>query len=51
MDSENGMLFLKSAYRPTKNEERIRVDESLIRDMSNLESMLLVISERMDEHY
>lgn len=51
MDVEDGKLFLRSAYAPAKNEEKIRIDDALIRDISSVDSMLSIISERMDEQY
>lgn len=49
--SEDGKIFLDSSLRPTKTEERVRIDESLRRDMLDLDNMLSIVSERMDEHY
>lgn len=51
MEVENGKLFMKSAYRPNKNEEKLGIDDTLIQHMSKIDSMLSIISERMDQQY
>lgn len=51
MVAEDGKLFLSSSLRPTQNDEKIRIDDALKRDMLDLDIMLSVVSERMDEYY
>lgn len=49
--NEDGKIFLKGSYQPLKNEEKLRINESIIQDMTNIDSFLSIISERMNELY
>jgi hypothetical protein len=51
MVSEDGKLFLNPSLRPTKNDERVRMDENIKRQMIDLDVMLSIVSDRMEEYY
>lgn len=48
MEQENWRLYLKSTFRPTITEPKIHIDESLIRDIQNIDGRLVSIWEKID---
>lgn len=48
---EDWKVLLRPGFRPTLNEPQIQLDETIIRDIQNIDGILLLISERMDEQY
>jgi hypothetical protein len=51
MEEIDGYLYLKPTFRPTVSEPKIHIDESLIRDIENIDGRLSLVSERLDAQY
>ena len=51
MEEEDGYIYLKSNFRPTVNEPKIHMNESLVQDFFALDGRLTLVSERLDAQY
>jgi hypothetical protein len=51
MQEEDGYIYLKPTFRPTQNEPKIHMDDTLIRDFQDIDGRLTLISERLDTQY
>jgi hypothetical protein len=51
MQEEDGYIYLKSTFRPTQNEPKIHMDETLIRDFQEIDGRLTLVSERLNAQY
>jgi hypothetical protein len=51
MENEDGYLYLKPTFRPTTNEPKIHMNQSLIQDFITLDGRLALVSERLDAQY
>jgi hypothetical protein len=51
MQAEDGYVYLKPNFRPTQNEPKIHMDDTLIRDFQEIDGRLTLVSERLDSQY
>jgi hypothetical protein len=51
MEEEDGYIYLKPNFRPTTNEPKIHMNESLIQDFLALDGRLALVSDRLDAQY
>lgn len=51
MQEEDGYIYLRPTFRPTLNEPKIHIDDTLIRDFQGLDGRLALISDRLDAQY
>lgn len=51
MQEEDGYIYLKPNFRPTQNDPKIHMDDTLVRDFREIDGRLSLVSERLDTQY